>query len=137
MKEVLGNVKWWIWAGCTAIYALAAYLLANNAWSPAVFNADHPGHTSMILAGLITMPVSLFALPVTYVLAAYIITGIGDGTATVNVGHLMGLWFAVLAVINVIAITFFFKVLAHQRETSAARKAAETHADGPASPHVA
>ena len=134
MKEALGNVKWWAWAGCTALYAVVAYVLANNAWSPAVFNANHPSHVSMIAAGVITMPVSILALPVTYVLAAYVITGIGDGTATANVGHTMGLWFAVLAVANAIALTFLFRVLVHQREKSAARKVAKVEADQPVGP---
>jgi hypothetical protein len=137
MKEALGNVKWWIWAGCTALYAVVAYLLANNAWSPAVSNALHVDHTTMILAGVITMPVSLLALPVTYVLAAYVINGVGYGSVTASVGHTMGWWFALLAVANAIALTFLFKVLAHEREKSAARKAAKAAAGEPVSPYAA
>jgi hypothetical protein len=137
MKEALGNVKWWIWVGCTAVYAVVAYLLANNAWSPAVFNGNHPSHVSMIAAGLITMPMSLLALPVTYVLAAYLIAGVGDGAASANVAHIMGLWFAMLAIANVLALTLLYKVLAHEREKSAARKAAKAATDEPASPWVA
>ena len=136
MKEVLGNVKWWIWAGCTAIYAVIAYLLANNAWSPAVSNASHVDHRTMILAGVITMPVSLAALPVTYVLAAYVINGVGYGSVTASVGHTMGLWFALLAVGNAIAVTFLFKVVQHEREKSAVRKAATLAAAESVSPYA-
>jgi hypothetical protein len=137
MKEALSNVKWWIWAGCTAVYAVLAYVLANNAWSPAVFNADHPSHVAMITAGVITMPVSICALPVTYVLAAYLIAGIGNGTATASVGHTMGLWFALLAIANSIALTFLYRVFVHQREKSAARTAAKAAADETVSPTTA
>jgi phosphotransferase system glucose/maltose/N-acetylglucosamine-specific IIC component len=136
MKDALGNVKWWLWVGCTAVYALVAYLLADNAWSPAVFNALHPSHTSMILAGVITMPVSLLALPVTYILAAVLIRDMGVGSVTSQVGHTMGLWFAVLAVLNVIAITFLFRVLRHEREKSAARKAAKAESSEQVSPYA-
>jgi hypothetical protein len=94
-------------------------LLANNAWSPAVFNAARPSHWTMIAAGVITMPVSLVALPVTYVLAAYVINGVGDGAVNANVGHTMGLWFALVAIGNAIVITMIVRYIQIRRENAA------------------
>jgi K+ transporter len=73
---------------------------------------------------------------VTYILAAVLIHDMGVGSVTAQVGHVMGLWFAVLAVLNVIAVTFLVKVLRHERDKAAARKAAKAEAGEPASPYA-